>query len=218
MGRGTLASRRAGIARRNKSTAGKAQLALKKVNKISRGIEMKHSDTAFTAEVLAAGTSIRFDNIQKGDTATTRTGTRLVPKGLQVSYRVDFDAATTNSSQQCRFIFVQTKTVPGRTVPLVADVIDVATSSLNTLSLYTWEVSRGTRILKDVTHTVAEIAGSPDQIQRRFTIPARKLQEIRYTPGADTIEFGNLGVIMITNDVSTGPIVTLAARLIFTDL
>ncbi len=202
--------------RKRKATAG--QVALKKVNKLTRGIEMKHSDTAFTAEVLSAGTSIRFDNIQVGDTDQTRTGTRIVPKGLQVAYRVDFDAATTRASQQCRFIFVQTKTVPGRSTPLIADVIDVATSSLNTLSLYTWEVSKGTRILKDVTHTVAEIAGSPNEIQRRFTIPARKLQEIRYTPGDDTIEFGNVGVIMITNDVATGPTITLSARLIYTDL
>lgn len=90
---------------------------------------MKHSDTAETGEALSAGEAFRFDNIQVGDTDQTRTGTRIVPKGLQVSYRVDFDAATTRSSQQCRLIFVQTKTVPGRSVPLVADVIDVATSS-----------------------------------------------------------------------------------------
>lgn len=213
--RGRLAQHRAAVAKR-KATAG--QMALKKVNKLTRGIEMKHSDTVFTAEVLLAGTSIRFDNVQVGDTDQTRTGTRIVPKGIQVRYRVDFDTATTGSSQQCRFIFVQTKTVPGRSTPLIADVIDSGTSGLPSNMLYTWEVSKGTRILKDVSHTVAEIAGSPNQIHRSFTIPARKLREIRYTPGADTIEFGNIGVIMISDDVSTGPTVSLAARLIYTDL
>lgn len=204
---------------RARTTANKAALVLRKVNKITRAIEMKHHDTAFTAEVLAAGTAVRFDEIARGDSSEDRTGTRITPKGLQISYRVDFDIATTASSQQCRLIFVQTKTVPGRSVPLIADIIDVATSSLPSLALYSWEIAKGTRILKDVTHTVAEIAGSPNQIQRRFTIPAKRLQELRYTPGAvTTLEFGNIGVIVISNDVATGPILTIASRLLYTDL
>lgn len=211
-----LRSRRIRSAAKKRSTAG--QRALVKVNKLTRGIEMKHSDTQFSEEVITTGATKRFDNIAQGDTDVTRTGTRIVPKGLQVSYRIDFDAATTRSSQQVRLIFIQTKTIPGLSVPALADIIDVATSNLPTLALYTWEISKGIRILKDVSHTVAEIAGSPVEIQRRFTIPASRLREIRYTPGATTVEFGNVGMIMVSNDISTGPIITLAARLLFTDL
>ncbi len=206
------------VAYRKKMRASKGAKALTKVNKLTRGIEMKHSDTQFTQEVLLAGSTLRFDNIATGDSAVTRTGTRIVPKGLQVRYRCDFQTDTTGSSQQCRLIFVQTKTVPGRSVPLIADVVDSATSGLASNFLYTWEVSKGTRILKDVTHTMSEIAGSPNQIHRQFTIPASKLQEIRFTPGASTIEYGNIGVIILSNDVSTGPDLTLAARLLFTDM
>ncbi len=203
---------------RRRSTAQKAQLALTKVNKLQRSIEMKHSDTAATANVLDAGLEVRFDSIAQGDTEVTRTGTRITPKGLQVRYRVDFEPASTSSAQSIRLIYVQSKTVEAQATPQLEDIIDVSTSTLETNSLYTWELSKTYRILKDVTHEMSEIAGSPFQISRSFRIPAKKLKQIRYTPGASTIEFGNIGVIVISNAAASGPIVTIAARLLFTDL
>jgi len=206
-----------GTGNRRRSTAQKATLALSKVNKIQRSIEMKHSDTATTANVLDAGIEVRFDNIAQGDTEVTRTGTRIMPKGLQVRYRVDFEPASTSSAQSIRLIFVQAKTTIAQATPQLENIIDVSTSMLETLSHYTWEDSQGYRILRDVTHEMSEIAGSPFQISRQFRISSKKLKQIRYTPGASTVEFGNIGVIVISNAASLGPIVTIAARLLFQD-
>ncbi len=200
------------------TTAQKASLALAKVNRIQRGIEIKHSDTATTGEVLDAGVEVRFDNIAQGSSEVTRTGTRIMPKGLQVRYRMDWDAASLKSAFQVRLIFVQAKTTVAQSTPQLENVIDTGTSTLETLSLYTWEDSKQYRILRDVTHSLGEIAGEKVEITRSFTIPAKKLREIRYTPGAFTVESGNIGLIMISNEVSVGPVFTVAARLLFTDL
>ncbi len=204
--------------RSKRSTAAKATLALSKVNRINRSIEMKHSDTASTGEVLDAGLEIRFDNISQGNTEVTRVGTRITPKGLQISYRMDWDAASTKSAFQVRLIFVQCKSAIAQSTPQLENILDVSTSTLETLALYKWEDSKQYRILKDVVHSLGEIGGEKVEITRKFTIPARKLREIRYTPGGVTTESGNLGVIMISNEVSVGPVFTIAARLLFTDL
>jgi len=206
------------FAARKKSTAAKATLALSKVNKLERSIELKHSDLNTTGEVLDAGVEVRFDNVSQGVTDVTRVGTRIMPKGLQVRIRLDWDAASTKSAFQCRLIFVQCKTAIAQNVPQIENVIDLSTSTLETLALYKWEDSQQYRILKDVVVDLGEIGGEKVERTMIFTIPAKKLREIRYTAGANTTESGNLGLIMVSNEVSVGPVFTIAARLLFTDL
>ncbi len=209
--------------RRFKARPTAGVVALRKINKLQSHIEMKHSDTSLgNTEVLDSGLEIRFDNIAQGDTEVTRTGTRITPKGLEVKYRIAFDGNSGDFAHQVRLIFVQSRTVEAQTLPQIENIIDVGTSSLEVLSFYSWELSKQYRILKDIIHTVTDGAagGQPDQITRHFRIPAKRLQEIRYTPGTSTAEteYGNLGVIVISNEATIGPVLVLAARLLFTDM
>ncbi len=203
---------------RKMSVAQQASSALRKVNKIQRSIELKHSDTNSTTNVTDSGVSINLSNISQGDTEVTRTGDKITIKGINCRYDVRFNPTVT-VPQTVRVVLLQAHTTDAQVTLPITDFYDiVAAAGEETLAPTKWGSSIRARTLYDKSHVLFDLANNDFQVRREFFIPSSKLRDTIYTPGASIVEKGLLNLLVWSDEASANePIFRVNIRVVFSD-
>lgn len=192
----------------------------KKVNKISRGIETKHVD------ILLAAQEINFDSNEthalclpvQGDAHNERIGDSIAPYRLNCKLTISNINTADDNTQFARVMIIQSKqrftpnTVSTSGVTQLfstANVDEVVVSNLvhDNRSHYV--------LLHDKTYTLSP-AGNGAVV---INISKKLSRKVEFEPGSTTTESGQIWICFVSNiaQAATGPIFTLASRILYTD-
>ncbi len=177
-------------------------------------VEFKFHDVQLTAAALAVAPVItQLSNIDQGDTTLTRDGAQLKCLSLQLSYSL-FQSASATSSL-VRVLLVKDKQT-NQAIYTAGDLLFDVTAGDGIVSPYNRNNRRRFTILHDKVYTFSATGTTVKHFGRKF----RQDQIIRYDNsgnGIADLTQSSYSLVMLTNEATNVPTVTMFSRLNYVD-
>lgn len=197
--------------KKSNTTCQLALKALNKVNKISKGIELKYFDTAISDTTLAsAGTILPFSNASNGTTDSTVIGDKFSITSYTIRLSTTAKTAVTTQQGYVRYIIVAL-TSPHSSYA-ITDVLETATVT----SQWKRDASVNWKVLYDKTMYIEQPGTGAKSIYNQVIRKRFKPAFIRRNDGT-SVE-GGLYLIVLHNYEDEDINIQGTARINFTDL
>lgn len=197
-----------------------AEQALTKANRLQMSRELKRIELAAQNQTIStSGSTFELVEIGTGDTETTRDGTQIMPKTVQVNYWLEFDTTQTVPVYVRVLLYQSGKLDTNSTGLSPGDIWQESGTNLAGISLKLWQSERPVnfKILYDRTHFLFDTGGCKPAQMGKIYIPAKKLHKITYNNAGNSREYGDISMVVISNVGTSLPLFHYCSRVTFND-
>lgn len=205
---------------KKQSTRMIATKALNKANRLQRSRELKRIELAAQSQTIStSGSTFELVEIGTGDTETTRDGTQIVPKTVQVNYWVEFDTNQTVPVYVRVLLYQSGKLDTSSTGLSPGDIWQETGTNLAGISLKLWQSERPVnfKVLYDRLHLLNDTSGNRVAERGKIYIPAKKLRKVTFNNAGNSREYGDISMVVISNVATNMPLFHYVSRVTFND-
>jgi len=183
-------------------------------------LDVRYTDTSFSNGAISSSGTFQscLAQLIRGDAGFNNfQGNNIVPVYLQVDYYWN----TNQTHNSCRFMVFQWFDA---TTPVLGGIVQSGVTGIGTISPTLVTNKPYIKLLYDDKFIFAPTAGGDTTVIGQGVhsgcafIPTKKLKPIRFNSTTNTVQDGNIFVLMISDDIApTYPACTFYSRLAFTD-
>lgn len=188
--------------------ATKAWSGVQQIRKLIN-VEEHRVDTSVATTIDNAGSVTHLTGVANGDTASTRTGSSILLKGLHMRFALISHASA--ATTVIRILVIKDKQQVADTTPTVTGVLN----SADVVSHVVPDFTERFTILRDMTHTL-DLVGSPIKTFD-FKLPLTGTH-VRYNGTATTdVQQNGIYLLLLSNQSTNVPTISSIHRLTFYD-
>lgn len=193
----------------NGSALKTAKIALKKVNVLTRGVEMKYFDGVQDLTIGTGGSIVHLTGVAQNDLVDGRTGNKITVKSILIRWSVDNSPNALSTS--FRWILFQDRQQITDTAPTLANLLQI----VDVLSPQNRPRLGRFRIIRDILVDTSSVG----RTIRSFKFFIKMDTNVRYNgPLASDMQKNNLFVGIISDENVNPPTYRHNVRLGYTDL
>lgn len=188
---------------------------------LRKNTDWKYTDVSLANANMTSTGSVTslLNNMVRGDTGLDNFGGNIVtPQAITFRYSIN----TSQTFNLCRVIIFQWF---DSAIPSVAGILQSTATSIATMSPILITNKSYIKVLHDQTHSLAPTASGDTTVlgygvtePTKVYIPGKRLRPIRFNATANTVQDGNIYMLLISDDsVINYPQITLYSRITFSD-